>query len=540
MKLFSWILLYLGCGLSVSAQNIALKDVNLIDVNTLAIKPNQTVVIKDKHIVNVEHSETIDLPENTIVINLEGKYLAPGLIDGHVHHATDPDDFDNRPATLKRLRTLLRGGVTTVRDMGGDIRVLAGLQRDAMLNNIQSPDIYYSVILGGDSFFADPRTISSAKGYQAGTTAWMAAINDDTNLDALMLKALGTGATGIKIYAEITTEQLSAIAKAAKNHGLKVWSHVFIGPAKPSAAINAGVEAISHAPDFAAEIIDDYKAWRRQNVSPNKAQEQASYQAANYSSLFDRMKKQGTILDATLTVFEQRKDKDSNTEKRYHHAVMLTQLANKAGIPISAGTDAFSDNSVQLYHELQLLVDDGKLSPIQAIQAATLNNAKVLGMSETIGSIESGKLANMVIFNNNPTDDIANINSVAHVIKHGQFIYRGADPRLPFSPAKRVGSTLWMSGQIGNFPGTMTLASNDIKGQMHQTMKNIGQVLSEYSLNYSDITKCTLMLADIKDWAAASQVYKTYFSSALPTRSAFAASGLALNARVEVECTASY
>lgn len=81
------------------------------------------------------------------------KYLIPGLIDTHVHHATSPDDSDNDQVTRQRLRNLLRGGVTSVRDMGGDNRVLSSLKRRAKADVIQSPDIYYSVIIGGKEFF---------------------------------------------------------------------------------------------------------------------------------------------------------------------------------------------------------------------------------------------------------------------------------------------------------------------------------------------------------------------------------------------------
>lgn len=97
-----------------------------------------------------------------------------------------------------------------------------------------------------------------------------------------------------------------------------------------------------------------------------------------------------------------------------------------------------------------------------------------------------------------------------------------------------------MSGQIGNLPSTMALASSTIEGQVRQTMENIGIVLQEHGLSYGDVTKCTMMLADINEWAKASNTYKSYFTGALPTRSAFAAAGLALDAKVEIECLAHY
>ncbi|WP_286263916.1 amidohydrolase family protein [Thalassotalea atypica] len=524
----------------VFGQNIALKHVNVIDVIALAVKKNQTVVIKNDRIHKVGNADDVDIDKNTISIDMSGKYMAPGLIDGHVHHATDPDDWDNRKITEQRLRTLLRGGVTSVRDMGGDNRVLSSLARDAMLDQIQSPDIYYSVIVGGPEFFADPRTVSSAKGQKSGQVPWMASITEKTNLDHVMLKALGTGATGIKIYAKVPKNLIPKLSNAAQKHGLKVWSHVYIGPTTPSEAIMGGVETLSHVPDFSAEIIENYAKWRRQNIAPDPTQENASYNPDSYGGVFDLMLEHNTILDATMTVFESRKQLNENTQKRYRHTKMLTQLAHQKGVTISAGTDAFSDTEVQLYKELSLLVYDGGLSPIQALQAATINNAKVIGQANNIGSINAGKKANLIVFSADPTQSIADISSVKHVMKNGKFIYRGDNPELPFSSAKKVGNTLWMSGQIGNLPSTMALASSTIEGQVRQTMENIGIVLQEHGLSYGDVTKCTMMLADINEWAKASNTYKSYFTGALPTRSAFAAAGLALDAKVEIECLAHY
>ena len=528
------------CTLSLPtfAQTIALKNVNLVDVENLTIIKEQTIVIQDDAISQVFKTGTKSLDSETIVLDLTDKYVIPGLIDGHVHHATNPDIWDNDQITRKRLRNLLRGGVTGVRDMGGDARALASLARRANNDVILAPDIYYSVIIGGPKFFEDPRTKASARGLIAGQTYWMRAVTEDSDLNEVMLTAKGTGATGIKIYAKVEASMIKKLAKAAKKHGLQVWSHVYVDPASPSEISNAGVEVISHAPDLAAEIIEDYVNWRRKNIAPDEQQEAASYQAENYQSLLKTLKENGTILDATMTVFDNYKTRSENSQKRYRHTKMLTQLAYQAGVKISAGTDAFSESTNQLHRELKLLVNDGGLTPLAAIQAATLHNAQVLGLENSIGTISEGKKANLVVLNTDPSQDISAIENIAHVLKNGQFIYRGDNPALPFISAKKAAGVLWMSGQLGNLPGTMKLAGNDIETQMHQTMKNIGFVLQDHNLDYSDITKCTLMLANIDDWAKASEVYKSYFPFELPTRSAFAASGLALNAKVEVECLA--
>ena len=110
---------------------------------------------------------------------------------------------------------------------------------------------------------------------------------------------------------------------------------------------------------------------------------------------------------------------------------------------------------------------------------------------------------------------------------------------LPFSEAVRVGDTLYLSGQIGIVPGTLTLVSGGTAGEARQTMENIKASLAAHGYAMSDLVKCTVMLADIAEWDEFNEVYRTYFSGRYPARSAFGADALALGARVEVECIAS-
>jgi 2-iminobutanoate/2-iminopropanoate deaminase len=109
---------------------------------------------------------------------------------------------------------------------------------------------------------------------------------------------------------------------------------------------------------------------------------------------------------------------------------------------------------------------------------------------------------------------------------------------LPFSQAVRVGDTLYVSGQIGILPGTLTLAPGGIGPETTQTMENLKDALVRCGSSLDQVVKCTVFLADIKDWPAFNAIYRTYFPKNLPARSALAASGLAQNALVEVECIA--
>ena len=109
---------------------------------------------------------------------------------------------------------------------------------------------------------------------------------------------------------------------------------------------------------------------------------------------------------------------------------------------------------------------------------------------------------------------------------------------LPFSDAVRVGNLLFLSGKIGNIPGTMNLAEGGIEGETRQTLKNIKTSLERYDASMDDVVKCTVFLADMGEWGRMNTVYKTYFPNNKPARSAVGVSGIALNGRVEIECIA--
>jgi len=110
---------------------------------------------------------------------------------------------------------------------------------------------------------------------------------------------------------------------------------------------------------------------------------------------------------------------------------------------------------------------------------------------------------------------------------------------LPFSDAARVGDLLLLSGQLGSRPGEMTVVPGGLEAEARQTMENIRAVLERNGLGMQHVVKCTVMLADMADWPAFNRIYSDYFAPPYPARSAFGSAGLALGARLEVECVAS-
>ena len=114
----------------------------------------------------------------------------------------------------------------------------------------------------------------------------------------------------------------------------------------------------------------------------------------------------------------------------------------------------------------------------------------------------------------------------------------GAVEGLPFSPAIRVGNVIYLSGQLGNRIGTRELVPGGITPETRQTMENIRTVLDAAGSSLDRVFKCTVFLADIADYPAMNAVYASYFPNNPPARSTVAGSGLALGARVEIECMA--
>ncbi len=111
-------------------------------------------------------------------------------------------------------------------------------------------------------------------------------------------------------------------------------------------------------------------------------------------------------------------------------------------------------------------------------------------------------------------------------------------PDRPFSQAARVGDLLFLSGELGIIPGTSNLAAGGIGPETRQTLENIKATLERYGSGLDRVAKCTIFLADIAEWPAMNEVYIEFFGPAYPARSAVAGSGLARNARVEIECIA--
>lgn len=411
------------------------RGATLIDGTGAAPQRDMAIVVRGERIVAIARGED-PAPEGASIVDTAGLYVLPGLIDSHVHLATPP----NRKRAEAEMRRWLYAGVTAVRDMADDTRSVADLARAARVGEVPGPDIAFAALMAGPSFFDDPRTIAVAQGGVPGKVPWMQAITPETDLPIAVAIARGTGASAIKIYANLPGETVKAITAEAHRQGMPVWAHGMVFPATPAEVIDAGVDVISHT---------CYLAYQFSTVRPGSYQEQRPVELqpfagkgdhAGMAKLFEAMKAKNILLDPTLRVFAEETKRvaaGKGTVRRcpLDLAARLTLQAWRAGVPLSAGTDGFTpaqDPYPSLHEELDLLVKAG-LPPLAVIRAATQTGAEATGLGREMGTIEPGKLANMVFVTRDPAADIGNLRSVAFVLKRGRRFDRSA--YVPIDPA---------------------------------------------------------------------------------------------------------
>ncbi|MES2331808.1 MAG: amidohydrolase family protein [Bacteroidota bacterium] len=421
----SGILLFVLTSATVNAQfsfgSYALQHINIIDVNANKILVDYTIVINKDKIADIIPSNQYVVNDTVQSIVLKGKFVVPGLIDAHVHFATDPTE-ERRDHAEKVLKEMLLTGITSVRDMAGDARALSDLARNALIGDIAAPNIYYSSLMAGSKFFSDPRTIATARGGLSGKMPYMKAIDSISNMQIEVAQAKGTGASGIKMYANLSNNEVVKIVEEAKRQNIPVWSHASLQLAKPSEILASGVISVSHANMLIYEndkYQDLINSWG--NHQPGEEEKEfwdKEFAKSDFSGLYKLMIKHNVVLDATITVLVVQK----NFPKKawvYEIGKRIIQGAHKAGVLIDAGSDSDQETFVQ--HEMKLLVSDCGFSPFEAIVAATKYSAQSTGILATEGTIEVGKKANLLFLNSNPVENINHIDDLFMVIKNGKF-----------------------------------------------------------------------------------------------------------------------
>lgn len=395
---------------------LVIRNVSVIDGTGSPARPGLSLVIREGRIAAIVPAG--QEPPADLVVNGEGLFAIPGLIDAHVHLSGMP--WAQRAEQLERV---LRGGVTTVFDMAGDVRDTSHLSRAALTGEILSPGIEYVSLMAGPAFFTDPRVIASSRGYTPGEAPWNRAITADTDLVRAVAEARGAGARAIKLYAALDAPTVARIGAEAARQEIRLVAHATTFPAKPSDLIAAGVKLLAHTP---------YLVWEGSPPSqdfPKRARGDFAGVPAGgpvMTRLLQSMKDRGVALNPTLWIFAEGPAKDDLAALRTPWMNTVTKRAQEMGVTLAAGTDTMiqgSDALPMLHKELEAEVAAG-LTPMEALVSATRGAARGIGIDGARGTIEVGKTADIVLTDANPADDIRNTRRIRYVIKDGRLVHQ--------------------------------------------------------------------------------------------------------------------
>lgn len=406
----------------------AIRGVTLIDGTGRAPVPGVTVVIEGNRIKDV--GTTVTAPAGARIIDGTGKFLIPGMIDAHIHLRGGRGP--NRPAaeqereSVRALHSYLYAGVTTVFDAGNRSEYIMGLRTKEQSGAIVSPRI---LATGGTT--ASP----NGHGGPYNIEAWP---GDRKLLDEHIatkpdLAKIGQDEHGWGTRPQINQlpeDLLEKIIRYYHSKGVRVIIHTS-NERNSIEAIYAGADTLAH-PIIQAPMSDEYVNMIRVKRVPTVS---TLTIGENYSRVADHPEFVDEPLYADTLEVEERqrlKTEESAKQKANRWAAwmkVMTPVAqenmkrlNEAGKDIvAAGTDQTSGPA--LHRELELLVGGG-ISPADAIVIATRNAARALGKLEELGTVEAGKLADIVLLSADPTGDINNAKMIDTVIKNGQVIDR--------------------------------------------------------------------------------------------------------------------
>jgi imidazolonepropionase-like amidohydrolase len=403
---------------------VALTHVTLIDGMGGAPRADMTLLVAGRRIAAIFPSGSRALPPGARVEDWRGHWVIPGLIDSHVHLGTQ----QREPRVLRLLlQAALMGGVTTVRDMGGDLDVVVPLARAASADTSSSPRVFYSAVLAGEGsrWFTPPLGPIAAGHHDVGQAPGARRVATPAEAVRAVADARAMGVTAIKLYSHLPPAVVRVATAEAHRLGMRVWSHASINPTRPQDAIGAGVDVLSHgdqliwaAADSAPPGGDAYRAAQSRLIASVTPAHPA------VTAALREMRRRGTLLDPTLFIIAlNARDTagrvNPRTMAQFRFAVAIARRADSLGIGIVAGTDHVGGSTPNLHAELQLLADSAGLTPLEAITAATRTAARALGAQDSLGTLRPGMLADLVILSADPAADIANTQCVAGVMKGG-------------------------------------------------------------------------------------------------------------------------
>jgi imidazolonepropionase-like amidohydrolase len=433
-------------------STIALTNATVVDVRTGEQRSPVTLVIAGNRIAAVGPVSTVPIPATSRVVDATGKFLIPGLVDTHVHLFSE---WDNPPVdTASYFGWILAGGVTTIREMSvGDGSKAAALRAASDAGQLLAPRIYVS---------------AGPNGRRPDPWAELFERSGSRDIATVLRQFPSLGIDGLKLNQNAPRDTTLALIATARAAGVPVYGHsVFIGPERPFPAIDnftfdlvrAGLNGVVHslgtfkpkgvdpgpAPTLPRTTADGRRAWSLYFFT---AWQRASER--DIQMLIDTMVARGVWYEPTrlnsyywehqdqydvgaLSPLHPWRTRDQSrpTDAELRDAVLKSEAAEarfitrfyEAGGIILAGTDEVPFPPFGVAEEMRLLVAAG-LPPLAALQAATINAARAMGYDDRVGTLEVGKLADIVLLDADPLKDITNVHKIRAVVHDGRLLDR--------------------------------------------------------------------------------------------------------------------
>jgi amidohydrolase family protein len=431
---------------------LLLTNVTVIDATGAPAQPNMTVVIKGDRITALGRTGRVHAPKRALVVDATGRFLIPGLWDMHVHFTEIERSFP----------LFIANGVTGVRNMGGELDDLLHWRAEVTSGKLLGPRVLMcGPIVDGPQPAAHGPTIVVGTAVQGRQT-----------VDMLKQR----GADCVKVYDRLTRDAYLAIIDQAKKDGLPVVGHVpeSMTTMEASAAGQKSIEHLGSTLQGCSTIEDEL---RRLEAAPMPSGGDFSefprriaargermldtYDEQKAKRLFADFVKNRTwqvptlVTKRALTFVD---DFDRNGDERlkyipqserkwwspqqnfllryrtpeyivyskrlFQKELELVGAMHRAGVPLMTGTDLsipYIFAGFSLHDELELFVSAG-LTPMEALQTATRNPAKFLGKLDTLGTVERGKIADLVVLDANPLEDIKNTQRIDAVVVNGRYL----------------------------------------------------------------------------------------------------------------------
>ncbi|HEX2455928.1 MAG TPA: amidohydrolase family protein [Vicinamibacterales bacterium] len=421
--------------IKVDAPAVALTNVRVIDGTGAAPRENQTVVIKGGMIAALGDAAQVKPPDGATVLDLTGKSVMPGMVMVHEHlyYPTGPGVYGQLGESFVRL--YLAGGVTTMRT-GGNVNGFMDLKLKRLIDEGQKagPAIDATApYLNGPNTFSQMRDMKGPDDAKRQVDYWA-----------------DEGATSFKAYMNIRRDELGAAIQEAHKRGLKITGHLC--SVTYNEAADLGIDNLEHGFLAATDFVTD----KQPDVCPGQGRGQQTIAALDengepFKALVKKLVDKHIALTSTLTVFETftpgrplppgldvlllqlkeqflqgyiraQQNQQSVYLKLFPKALALERAFVKAGGLLIAGTDPTGGGGVipgySNQRQLELLVEAG-FTPLEAISIGTLNGAKYLGRDNRVGTLATGKQADLIVINGNPAAAIADVRKVELVFKQG-------------------------------------------------------------------------------------------------------------------------